>query len=145
MTGAPQPRPAGTLDTSLLGTAALYACGAAGAAASAEAFLLFIAWPPIAIMIVFPVFLFAFVLAAIHLLLAVPLYLLLRIAGPVRTGIAAGAGFLIGALPIPIVVQPDGVLPDHPLAAMLILGLPGLAAGFVFGRGVNPDGEEPEE
>jgi hypothetical protein len=137
MTETLNPRAASTPDASSIGTAALQACAAAGAAAVAEAFVLFASagFAPGIILVVFPVFLVAFVLAAAHLLLAVPLYLLLlRTGAPVGTGTAAAAGFLIGAFSIPLLSGWSGPFPHDWWAAMLMYGLPGLAAGFAFGR-----------
>ncbi|HEX8193916.1 MAG TPA: hypothetical protein VF552_13545 [Allosphingosinicella sp.] len=145
MTGPPQPRAAGTLDACIIGSAALRACAAAGAAAGAEAFFLFIGFPPLALLAVFPAFLSGFMIALVLLFLAVPLYLLLRMIGPVRTGVSAGAGLLIGAFGAPALMQPDGWFPDAPWTATLLFGLPGLAAGFAFGRHVNRAAAESEE
>jgi hypothetical protein len=83
-------------------------------------------------------FMFALVIAAMHLVIALPLYLALRQVGPVPTGVAAACGFAIGAAPAMLLFgwSADGGASFYGIAFMVV-GVPGLAAGFVFGRNLN--------
>ncbi|HEX8578414.1 MAG TPA: hypothetical protein VF655_02320 [Allosphingosinicella sp.] len=132
--------------------ACLRACAAAGAAAAAEtAFLLVPAarWDaPDAIVlgavILVCVFIAAAMIAGIHLLVAVPVYRLLSTREAVATPVAAMAGFLFGAVPIPLLAQGGSPVGQDAVGALLFFGLPGLAAGTVFGRRVNRNSEAAE-
>ena len=83
-------------------------------------------------------FIFALVIAAMHLVIALPLYLALRQVGPIPTGVAAACGFVIGVAPAMLLFgsSADGGASFNGMA-FLIVGVPGLAAGFVFGRDMN--------
>jgi hypothetical protein len=102
--------------------AAFFAAAAAPAFLAGLAFL-FLAGP----MGFAPGFILALVLAGLHvLLLAVPIHLLLsrrRTPGPL---LVLASSFLIGALPLPLLIGAEG------LAEFVIFGLFGLSGGFAF-------------
>jgi hypothetical protein len=114
------------------GSAIFHACSAAALAFAAEIAVMAIYSGGIeaaaGVPLLFPILLFAFILAALHLmLLGLPLYLLLsRFYRPGLTS-SAICGFLIGALPLGLWI--GGGDP----AGLLAWGLPGLAAGLAFG------------
>jgi hypothetical protein len=86
-------------------------------------------------------FFMALVLAALHVVfLAVPIHALLRrrrAPGPV---LVLGASFLIGALPLPLLLGFD-----DPTAGFAIFGPLGLSGGVAFLLMAGPDEADPEE
>ncbi|HEX8644982.1 MAG TPA: hypothetical protein VF702_13815 [Allosphingosinicella sp.] len=82
----------------------------------------------------FAIFFFAAALAVAGghvLLLGLPLYAALRGRGPVAWPTAAAAGFVIGALPVQLLIDPQD---SGRFGAGLVFGLCGLASALAFWR-----------